>query len=88
MGKKIGSLIGIVSIMITVFCTTEYLTYILYIKKNKLYIPCFILFLSTMSLFIGIMNKFDLANKIITPSIVFLAVLISLVILRVTLPYL
>lgn len=87
-GKKISALIGIFSIMIIAFWGTDYLLYILYIKKSKLFIPCFILFLLMMSLFSGIITKFNLANKIIASSIVFFSVFISLVILRVTLPYL
>lgn len=90
MVKNIRNLIGIFSVMIIAFCGTEYLTYIFYSKKSKLFIPCFILFLLMVSLSNGIMNKFIILpyKIIIVPIIVLFAVFISLAILKVTLPYL
>lgn len=88
MEKKISCLIEIILILIFAFWGTEYLLYTLFIKESKLFIPCFILFLIMVSLLIGIVNKFDLPNKIIAPSIVLFAVFVSLGILKVTLPYL
>ncbi len=88
MRKKISYLIGIILIIIFAFWATEYLLYTLFIKGSKLFILCFLLFLLMVSLFVGIINKFDLPNKIIAPIIVLFAVLVSLGILKVTLPYL
>ncbi len=88
MGKKIGFFIGMILIMIFAFWGAEYLLYTLFIKESKLFILCFILYLLMVSLFIGVANKFDLPNKILAPSIVLFVVLVSLGILKATLPLL
>lgn len=86
MREKINCCIGMILVMIFAFWGTEYLLYTLFVRKSKLFIFCFILFLLMVSFFIGIVNKFNLPNKIVAPALVLFSVFIGLGILKVTLP--
>jgi len=75
-------------IMVFAFWGIECLLYILMIKESKLFIPCDILFIAMVTLFIQKFIKFDLPHKIIAPIIVLGAVFAALGILKVTIPLL